>query len=218
VREVMTPRPEVTAVAAETTIEELTDLLRSKPFSRVPVYENSIDHMVGIVFAHDVLQVADTEARTRKVAELMRPPHFVPETQHVSRLLREMQRDNLHMAIVVDEYGGVAGIVTIEDLLEEIVGEIRDEHEQKPDLVRENDHSYIVPGNMDVDRLAELFHVRPEGHDATTVGGLVSEVLGRIPSRGEVVQEGELRFEVLDSTDRRIERLRITAVPEQQRA
>jgi CBS domain containing-hemolysin-like protein len=216
VRDVMTARPSVTAVAAETTVEQLTELLRQKPFSRVPVYEESIDHIKGIVFAHDVLQVADAEARTRKVAELMRPAHFVPETQHVSRLLREMQRDNIHMAIVVDEYGGVAGIVTIEDLLEEIVGEIRDEHEQKPDIIRESESSYVVPGDMDVDRLGELFHVRPEGHDATTVAGLVSEVLGRIPNRGEVVEDGDLRFEVLDSTDRRVERLRISAMPQRQ--
>jgi CBS domain containing-hemolysin-like protein len=216
VREVMTARPEITAVPADTTIEQLTELVRKKPFSRVPVYEGSIDQVKGIVFAHDVLQIADSEARTRRVADLMRPAHFVPETQHVSSLLREMQRDNLHMAIVIDEYGGVAGIVTIEDLLEEIVGEIRDEHEQKPDVIRESESSYVVPGNMDIDRLAELFHVRPEGHDATTVAGLVSEVAGRIPARGEVVQEGDLRFEVLDSTDRRIERLRISTAPQRQ--
>ncbi len=128
----------------------------------------------------------------------------------MSVLLRELQQEHMHMAIVIDEYGGVAGVVTIEDLVEEIVGEIRDEHEAKADIVRENENSYIVPGNMDVDRLTELFGVRPEAHEATTVAGLVSEMLGRIPERGEVVEDENLRFEVLESTDRRVVRLRIS--------
>ena len=113
------------------------------------------------------------------------------------------------MAIVVDEYGGTAGLVTIEDLVEEIVGEIRDEHE-KVDIVREGEHVYIVTGNTDVDRLDELFGVRVEGKEAATVAGLVSELAGRIPQAGEVVEEDGLRFEVLDSTERRVERVRIT--------
>jgi CBS domain containing-hemolysin-like protein len=157
------------------------------------------------------LQVPDTEARTRTVGELMRTEvKFVPESKQVSDLLRDMQKENVHMAIVIDEYGGVAGLVTIEDLVDEIVGEISDEHESKSDVIHESDSSYIVPGNMDVDRLDDLFGVRPEGHEATTVAGLVSELLGRIPQRGEVVEEDGLRFEILDSTDRRVERMRIT--------
>ncbi len=119
------------------------------------------------------------------------------------------------MAIVVDEYGGVAGLVTIEDLVEEIVGEIGDEHE-KAQLVQENEHSYVVPGNMDVDRLDELFGRRPEGHESSTIAGLVSELAGRIPKKGEVIEDDGLRFEVLDSTDRRVERVRITAAEPKQ--
>jgi CBS domain containing-hemolysin-like protein len=211
VREVMTPRPEIMAVPREATVEQFTELLRTKPYSRVPVYEGSIDHIKGIVFAHDVLQVLDTEARQHTVGELMKPVEFVPESKRVSALLRELQREGQHMAIVIDEYGGTAGVVTMEDLVEEIVGEIRDEHEAEADIVRENDSSYIVPGNMDVDRLDELFGVRPNGHEATTVAGLVSEILGRIPEQGEVVEESGLRFEVLNSTGRRVERLRISA-------
>jgi putative hemolysin len=124
-------------------------------------------------------------------------------------LLREMQKNNIRMAIVVDEYGGVAGLVTIEDLVEEIVGEISDEHE-KGEIVRENEHSYLVRGNMDVDRLDELFGVRPEGHESATVAGLVSELAGRIPHKGEIVEVDGLRFEVLESTERRVERVRIS--------
>jgi len=118
------------------------------------------------------------------------------------------------MAIVIDEYGSVAGVVTMEDLVEEIVGEIRDEHEPKADIIRESENSYVVPGNMDVDRLQELFNIRPEAHDATTVAGLVSEALGRIPNRGEVVERDDLRFEVLESTGRRVVRLRISSTPQ----
>ena len=210
VREAMKPRPEIVAVPTNTTVEQFIELLKNKPFSRVPVFEGTIHNIVGIVYAQDVLQVPDTEARIRTVDSLMRRDvYFVPESKLGSDLLREMQKNNIRMAIVVDEYGGVAGLVTIEDLVEEIVGEIRDEHE-KMEVIRETDNSYIVPGNMDVDRLGEMFGVRPEGKESATVAGLVSELAGRIPHRGEVVEEEGLRFEVLDATERRVERVRIS--------
>jgi CBS domain containing-hemolysin-like protein len=211
VREVMKPRPEMFAVPASMTIEQLTEMMRTRPYSRVPVFDGTIDKIVGLVHARDLLQVPDTEARTRTVSELMNADvKFVPESKRVSDLLREMQKDNIRMEIVADEYGAVAGLVTIEDMVEEIVGEIRDERET--DIVRENEHSYIVPGSMDVDRLDELFGVRFEGHEATTVAGLVSEIAGRIPQHGEIINAEGLRFEVLQSTDRRVERLRISTL------
>jgi CBS domain containing-hemolysin-like protein len=218
VREAMKPRPEIVAVSTNTTVEQFIELLRMKPFSRVPVFEGTIHNIKGIVYAQDVLQVPDTEAHTRTVDTLMRKDvYFVPESKLGSELLREMQKNNIRMAIVVDEYGGVAGLVTIEDLVEEIVGEIDDEH-QKAEVVRESDHSYIVPGNMDVDRLDELLGTRPEGKESATVAGLVSEMAGRIPQKGEVIEEDGLRFEVLESTDRRVERVRISVVqPKQMR-
>jgi CBS domain containing-hemolysin-like protein len=215
VREVMKPRPEIVAVPANTTVERFIELLRAKPFSRVPVFEGTIHNIVGIVHAQDVLQVPDTDARTRTVDTIMRTEvHFVPESKLGSDLLREMQNSNIRMAVVVDEYGGVAGLVTIEDLVEEIVGEIHDEHE-RAEVVRENEHSYVVPGNMDVDRLDELFGVRLEGKESATVAGLVSELAGRIPHKGEVIEDDGLRFEVLESTARRVERVRITCQPKQ---
>lgn len=217
VREAMKPRPEIVAVPTDTTVEQFIELLRVKPFSRVPVFEGTIHNIKGIVYAQDVLQVPDTEAHTRTVDTVMRKDvYFVPESKLGSELLREMQKNNIRMAIVVDEYGGVAGLVTIEDLVEEIVGEIDDEH-QKAEVVRENDHSYIVPGNMDVDRLDELLGTRPEGKESATVAGLVSEMAGRIPQKGEVIEEDGLRFEVLESTDRRVERVRISVQPKQMR-
>jgi CBS domain containing-hemolysin-like protein len=216
VRDAMKPRPEMVAVPVHTTLEQFIELLRTKPFSRVPVYRESIHNIVGIVYAQDVLQVPDSEAPARTVESLMRKDvYFVPESKLGSDLLREMRKNNIRMAIVVDEYGGVAGLLTIEDLVEEIVGEIGDEHE-KSQVIKENDHSYIVPGNMDVDHLDELFGVRPEGKEATTVAGLVTELAGRIPQKGEIIEEDGLRFEVLDSTDRRVERVRIHTVEPQQ--
>jgi CBS domain containing-hemolysin-like protein len=216
VRDAMKPRPEMVAVPVNATVEQVIELLKTKPFSRIPVYEGSIHNIKGILYTQDLLQVRDSEAHTRTVDNLMRRDvHFVPESKLVSDLLREMQRSNVRMAIVVDEYGGVAGLVTIEDLVEEIVGEIGDEHE-KAQVVRENDNSYVVPGNMDVDRLDELFGIRPEGRESSTIAGLVSELAGRIPKRGEVIEDDGLKFEVLDSTDRKVERVRITAVEPKQ--
>ena len=214
VRDAMKPRPEMAAVPAQATVEQVIELLKAKPFSRLPVFEGTIHNIKGILYTQDVLQIPDSEAHTRTVESLMRKDvYFVPESKLVSDLLREMQRSNIRMAIVVDEYGDVAGLVTIEDLVEEIVGEIGDEHDRQ--VIRENDHSYVVPGNMDVDRLNELFGVRLEGHESSTVAGLVSELAGRIPKKGDVVEDEVLRFEVLDSTDRKVERVRITAEPKQ---
>ncbi len=215
VREVMTPRPEIVTIPVTTTVAELTELLKKYPYSRIPVYEGDIDHIKGVVYAKDLLQVSDVEAHTQSVRDLMKPDvYFVPETKLGSDLLREMQRDNVRMAIVIDEYGGVAGLVTIEDLVEEIVGEIRDEHE-KSEVVKESDTSYIFNGNTDIDLLDKLLGVRPDEKEATTIAGLVSELAGHIPKAGEVFEENGLRFEVLESTERRVDRVRVSLVPKQ---
>ncbi len=216
VRDAMKPRPEMVAIAASATLEQLVELLKNKPVSRLPVYEGTLHNIVGIVHAQDVLQVPDSEAGTRTVASIMRKDvYFVPESKLGSDLLREMQKKNIRMAIAVDEYGGVAGLVTIEDLIEEIVGEIRDDHE-KTELIRESDHTYVVPGSMDVDRLDELFGIRLEGKESATIAGLVSEIAGRIPQKGEVLEEEGLRFEVMQSTERRVEWVRISVAQPKQ--
>jgi putative hemolysin len=216
VREAMKPRPAMFAVPANTTVEHFIELLRAKHYSRVPVYEGSIHNIKGIVYTQDVLQVPDSEAHVRMLDTIMRRDvHFVPESKLGSDLLREMQKQNIRMAIVVDEYGGVAGLVTIEDLVEEIVGEIRDERD-KPEIVRDGEKSFIVAGGMDVDRLDELFGTKPEGKESATIAGLVSELAGRIPRKGEAVEGDGLRFEILESTDRKVERVRVTAVQPRQ--
>ena len=217
VREVMTPRPAIFAVPENITLEAFLVLLREHNFSRVPVYSGSIDNITGIAFAHDLLQITDEEARTRTVASIQHPAVFVPETKRVYELLREMQREKQHMRVVIDEYGGVSGLVTIEDLLEEIVGEIHDEHEDDAEPQREPGGVWLVPGNFPVDQLPDLFGEQAglsdlgEAYDATTLGGLVSEIEGRIPLAGEVVllESAGLRMEVVASTDRRVERLRV---------
>jgi len=217
VRDVMTPRPAVFAVPASTMLEHFLELLREHVFSRVPVYSSSLDNVTGIAFAHDLLQIADEEARTRTVGSIQRAAVFVPETKRGYELLREMQREKQHMRIVIDEYGGVAGLVTIEDLLEEIVGNIRDEHEEdalKEEPQREPNGVWLVPGSFEVDGLSDLFG-EPidlgQTYEAATLGGLISEIEGRIPMAGEVIvlEPSGLRIEIVVSTDRRVERLRI---------
>ena len=237
VREVMTPRPEVFAVPESMSLEEFTAAVNAHALSRVPVYEQDLDHITGVAFARDLLGVQDAEAGLLTVASLARPANFVPETKKVNELLREMQRGKQHMSIVIDEYGGVAGLVTIEDLLEAIVGNIEDEHDAAGDTpVAEQGGMFLIPGSFEVGRLRELFAtpagasaddrdgsaegtaeehpalVLPQlltGYEATTVGGLVSEIAGHIPLPGEVVEDGPLRLEVLQSTDRRVERVRV---------
>jgi putative hemolysin len=238
VREVMTPRPEMFAVPGSMSLEEFTAHVNEHGFSRVPVYGESLDDITGIVFARDLLGVKDADAARRKVSQLQRPAAFVPESKKVNELLREMQRQKQHMGVVIDEYGGVAGLVTIEDLLEAIVGDIEDEHDAPVDdePVAEADGAFVVPGSFEVSRLRDLFgeslqtnrvpgdeasfeedspveDVLPQlltGYEATTVGGLVSEIAGHIPLPGEVIEDGPLRLEVIESTDRLVERVRLS--------
>jgi putative hemolysin len=225
VREIMTPRPQIFAVPESMLLAAFLEELREHNFSRVPVYAGTLDAITGIAFAHDLLQITDEEARTRTVASIQRPAALVPETKKGYELLREMQREKQHMRIVIDEYGEVAGLVTIEDLLEQIVGNIGDEHEDEEDArvedaQAEGDGVWLVPGGFDVDRLEELVGSEwqpEESYEAQTVGGLVSEAEGRIPHAGEVVEVGKLRIEVVASSDRRVEMVRVTVMaPEEE--
>jgi CBS domain containing-hemolysin-like protein len=217
VRELMTPRPAVFAVSGAITLEQFLVELRVHNFSRVPVFSGTLDNVTGIAFSHDLLQISDEEARTRTVASMQRAAVFVPETKRGYELLREMQREKQHMRIVIDEYGGVSGLVTIEDLLEQIVGNIRDEHEPETPVEepqREPNGVWLVPGNFPVDQLPDLIGEPVElgeTYEATTLGGLVTEIEGRIPLAGEVVMVEPigLRIEIVVSTDRRVDRLRV---------
>lgn len=213
VREVMTPRPEIFAVPVETTLAQLKQMLATRRFSRIPVYQGSLDHIMGFVHARDILPLSDRELANSSVRKLLRPISFVPETKSVSDLLKDLQQKT-QIAIVVDEYGSVAGLVTVEDMVEEIVGEIRDEHETQ-DVIQQGKRSYNVPGSMDLDRLQELFGVRIESAgEATTVSGLITNIMGRVPPPGETLERDGLVFQITESNGRKIVRLLISAAEE----
>jgi putative hemolysin len=212
VLEFMTPRPDVIAIPANVTVADLRKVLINTKFSRIPVYEDSLDDITGVAFARDLLQIPESEAASRTVRELARPAFFVPETKHGSDLLKEMQRRNQQMAIVVDEHGSVAGIVTVEDLVEEIIGEIgEDDRVPAPDAVREPDGSLVLRGSVSVEKVQELFGVEWDvsgEESATTIGGLLNHIAGHVPTAGEHLNYGGLRFEILEANQRKVLRLR----------
>jgi len=212
VREVMTPRPKIVAIAADATLEELRTLVINEQYSRIPVYEQNIDQIIGFVHVRDMFELEEEERKERTVRELMRPIPFVPETKPVNDLMRQMQQENTHMVIVVDEYGNTAGLASMEDLLEVIIGEIRDEHEPESDISEDGHGGYIVSGSFDLDRVADLFEEfhRGEEIESTTVGGLVSEWLGHVPKAGEMAERGGIKIEVLASDELRVDRVRIS--------
>jgi putative hemolysin len=217
VRDLMTPRPDVIAIRAGATLEELSDLIVQTKFSRIPVYEKSLDDIVGVVMARDILEVPDRDAANRTVRELMRPALFIPETKLGSDLLKEMQRKNQQMAIVIDEYGLMAGVVTVEDLIEEIVGDLGEEDRvPAPDVVREASGSMVMRGSVPIDKVAELLGVSleqtSEESGATTVAGLLNAVAGHVPHTGEVIDAEGVRFEVLEANQRKVLRVRARRV------
>lgn len=211
VREVMTPRPAMVAVSADATLEDLRKLVIHEQYSRIPVYEGSIDHILGFIHVRDMFELDPTERLQHSVRDLVRPIRFVPETKPVNDLLREMQQDGNHIAAVVDEYGSTAGLVTMEDMVEEIVGEIRDEHEPGLDVQMDANGGYIVSGSFDVDHLHDLVEFRKsEDDESTTVGGLVTEWLGRVPEAGESIEREGVRIEVLAGNELRVDQVRIS--------
>ena len=211
VREVMTPRPNIVAIAQDRSLEDLRQLVIHEQYSRIPVYEKNIDQVLGFVHVRDMFELDPQERKRRTVRELMRPIRLVPETKPVSDLLREMQNDGAHLAAVVDEYGNTAGLATLEDLVEEILGEIHDEHEPHRDIQPGADGSFVVSGSFDLDRLHDLFDFRPEQEtESTTIGGLVTEWLGHVPDVGETTENDGIRIEVLASNELRVEQVRIS--------
>jgi putative hemolysin len=219
VREVMTPRPDVVAIPASASIEQLRRVLVEAKLSRLPVYENNLDEIIGIVIARDVLQVPESESAQRTVRELVRPALFVPEAKMGSSLLKEMQRKSQQMAIVIDEYGSMAGVVTAEDLVEEIVGEIGEEDRQPvPDVIRESSGSMVLRGSLAVEKLEELFGIHLNDRDvestAATVAGLLNHIAGHVPEAGEKLDYDGLQFEVLEANQRKVLRLRARRQPE----
>jgi CBS domain containing-hemolysin-like protein len=212
VREVMTARPNIVAISADAPLEQLRQLVINEQFSRIPIFEQSIDRVIGFVHVRDMFELEDEEREKRSVRDLVRPIRMVPETKPVRELMRQMQQENSHMVIVVDEYGNTAGLATMEDLLEVIIGEIRDEHEPGSDVKEDGQGGFIVSGNFDLGRIGDLvegFH-REEDIESTTVGGLVSEWLGHVPRAGELADRDGVRIEVLASDELRVTQVRIS--------
>lgn len=215
VGEIMTPRTEIVAMAAEATVAEAKELITRSGHSRIPVYVENLDDIQGVLYAKDLLQLDGTTVFDP--VELMRKVPFVPEAKRISDLLQELRQQKVHVAIVLDEYGGTAGLVTIEDILEEIVGEIRDEYEEpEPDPIRRiNENTLEVDARVHIDEVNEELGVElPEGDDYDTVGGYVFSTMGKIPATGEEMWHDNVRLHVIDAEERRINRLRIEVVPD----
>jgi CBS domain containing-hemolysin-like protein len=217
VREVMTPRPDIVAIAADATLEELHAKFVEMRFARMPVYEKSLDDIFGVVYAQDLLHIADQDLPKRKVRELARPALFMPETKAGSELLRAMRQKDQPMAIVIDEHGLVAGLATVEDLVEEIVGESgRDDRQPAPDVVRETDGGLVMRGSMSIGDVEELLGVQfgdKSDEAVTTIAGLLSHVSGKVPAPGDKIDLEGHRFEVLEANQRKVLRLRIRKRP-----
>jgi len=210
VREIMTPRTEIIAIEEDATIRELKNVIVSSKFSRIPVYRERIDHIVGVVYVRNLLGYLGDGNGDNPITPLINKPWFVPETKKVSALLREMQVNAAHMAVLIDEYTSVSGLVTIEDVLEEIVGDIRDEDElEKIDLAYVGEGNYIVRGGAEIEELEETLGVDLGEPDVTTVSGLIVNHLGKVPGPGETIVLDGLSVKILSSDRKKIQTMRI---------
>jgi len=210
VREVMTPRPDIVAISHDASVAQLRALFREQEYSRIPVYKENLDNILGVVFVKDLIRLGDDRSPLESVESLLRPATFVPETKRVSDLLKEFQRKQVQLAIVVDEYGGTAGLVTLEDLLEEIVGEIRDEYDVESEpVVEEGQGTFVFAGKASFDEVRERLHVEVEPEGFETVGGYVLTRVGRVPSPGETFELDGLVVEVVEAERRRIHRVKM---------
>ena len=209
-REIMVPRTDIVAVPSDASFEEVARIIVERGYSRIPVFESTIDNIIGVVYAREVLGFLANGARPADLKSLARPAYFVPESKRVDELLAEMRRNKLSIAIVVDEYGGTAGLVTVEDLLEEIVGEIADEFDREEETIhRISESEAILDARVSIDELEELFGVKVEEGDFDSVGGFVLSHLGKMPTAGEEVRVDGLVVRILSVSGRRIKRVRV---------
>lgn len=209
VSEVMIPRVDMVTLEANTSLNDFLDLVREKKHSRMPVYEDQIDNVVGIFYVKDLLNFWG-ENKGIKAKDLMRHPYFVPETKKVSELLQEFQKKKVHMAIVVDEYGGVAGLVTLEDLLEEIVGEIRDEYDKEEVLFKKlSDGSILIDAKMDIEEANEQLKIGIPEDGFETIGGFILDLLGKVPAQGEKIKYKNLEIVITEADEHSISKIKI---------
>lgn len=210
VREVMVPRTDMITINGDASTDDAVDIVLSSGRSRIPVMGEGVDHVIGIVYARDLLELFDQEEPARTALSLSHDAFFVPETKPITKLLREMQASQQHLAIVIDEFGGTAGLVTIEDLIEELVGEIADEYDEEDPMIVEVDGAWIVDARLDVDDLAVAVGVDLPSDEWDTVGGLVLELAGRVPEVGEAFDHVGLVFTADSVQGRRVAKVRVT--------
>ncbi|MGH9765564.1 MAG: hemolysin family protein, partial [Blastocatellia bacterium] len=215
VAEVMKPRPQIVAIQSTATVSDARRLMMESKYSRIPVYRDQLDNIEGFIHVRDLLAFCETDNWTQPVTICMRPAYFVPESKPIAELLEEMQKTKVQTAIVIDEFGGVAGLVTIEDIVEEIVGEIEDEDRAgtQAEIVQDEDGSYLVDGRAEVKKVELLFEKDIEADDFKTVAGLIINELGHVPTIGEKLLFKGIEFEVAEADSRRVNRVRLRMVP-----
>lgn len=218
VREIMVPRTEMACISADSTIRETLDAIIAYGHSRLPVYEGTVDNIIGLLYAKDLLKYWGRDDHEISIRDLLRPPYFIPETKDLEELLQEIKKRRVHLAIVIDEYGGTSGLVTIEDLLEQIVGDIQDEYDMEEELFSRNaDNTVTADSRLPIEDLEELFDLTIARDKFDTVGGLVFQLAGAIPAAGDVFEGDGLRFTVLEADQRRLKRVLISRSEEHDR-
>ncbi len=216
VREVMIPRTEIVAVSAGATIEEIARIISIYGHTRMPVYRGDIDHIIGVVNVKDLLKFWSREVTEKDFLSILRKPYYIPETKNISQLLHELKQKKYHLAVVIDEYGGTAGLVTLEDLMEEIIGEIHDEHDtQEAGIVEEPDGYTLVDGRVEIEELEEHFGVTFDEGKYETLGGLILNTVKRIPATGETIIVDNFEMTIVAADERRIKKVRIRKIREE---
>uniref|UniRef100_A0A831U0R8 HlyC/CorC family transporter n=1 Tax=Geobacter metallireducens TaxID=28232 RepID=A0A831U0R8_GEOME len=210
VREIMVPRTDMACVSVDTSVGEVLKTIITCGHSRIPVYDGTVDNIVGLIYAKDLLKYWGMGDASINIKRIMRTPYFIPETKNLEELLQEFKRKRVHIAIVIDEYGGTSGLVTIEDLLEQIVGDIQDEYDLEEDwLVEEPDGSVLVDARLPIEELEEHFNIEIEREKFDTIAGLIFHLTGRIPAVGEEIENGTLRMTILEGGERNIRKVRV---------
>jgi CBS domain containing-hemolysin-like protein len=216
VREIMVPRTDIQALEVESPVGDVAKLVVDAGHSRLPVYEGTIDKIVGVVYAKDLLKYWVNKGREVKLVDVMRPPLFVPETKIISDLLKEMKVERVHIATVVDEYGGTSGLVTIEDILEEIVGDIQDEYDvEEEEFVEAGEGRYLVDARMDIDEFSEKLGIEIPKEDFDTLGGFLVHIVNKIPVVNESIEYENICFTIADADERRISRVEVLVATEE---
>ena len=219
VQEVMIPRTDFIAVNADSPLQEIIQSINERGFSRYPVFEDNLDNIIGIVYAKDILKYLQQDLAKTTAREIMRPVYFIPETKKIQELLQEMRKNGIHIAVAVDEYGGTSGLVTLSDLVEEIIGEIYEEDaDQKGDdeknILPQGDGSYLVAGKTEIEEMEDLFDIEVDNRGKfESIGGLVIYLFNKIPAVGETVTYKNISIKVTDADERRVKKVRLKPLP-----